>query len=181
MLYQRHFHFGSFVCQPGASSVNRVPSSSGPRLNTPYSLRYGFVARRPYPDRMPGMARTGHSRMGVFSFVLSVLSGGIILCLLALFWFYERWEAASGQVIDAPGAGLLARYLMLTSVFLSLIAVGLGIAGMLQRRRRRLYAVSGTAISVVVLVVAWYGWLWPMLEFFIYCNNNLPPIPRCLD
>lgn len=119
--------------------------------------------------------------MGVFSFALSVLSGGIILCLLALFWFYERWEAASGQVIDAPGAGLLARYLMLTSVFLSLIAVGLGIAGMLQRRRRRLYAVSGTVISVVVLVVAWYGWLWPMLEFFIYCNNNLPPIPRCLD
>ena len=121
--------------------------------------------------------------MGVLSFVASVLFGGIILCLLALPWLVERWEAASGQTVaeDAPGAGLLARYLMITSLFLLVIAVGLGIAGILQRQRKRLYAILGTVISIVVLVMAWYGWLWPTLEFFIYCTNNRPPIPRCLD
>jgi hypothetical protein len=81
---------------------------------------------------------------------LSVLFGGIILCLLALLWLLERWEAASGQTVaeDAPGAGLLLLFIMLTSLSLLLIAVGLGIAGMLQRRRRRLYAVLGTVVSV---------------------------------
>jgi hypothetical protein len=58
---------------------------------------------------MAGTVRTRHSRMGVFSFALSVLFGGIILCLLALLWLLRRWEAASGQTVaeDAPGAGLL--------------------------------------------------------------------------
>jgi hypothetical protein len=121
--------------------------------------------------------------MGAFSLALSVLFGGIIPGLLAMFWLLEQWKAASGQTIaeDAPGVGLLVRYFMLTSLSLLMIAVGLGIAGMLQRRRRRLFAVLGTVISVAVLVVAWYGWFWPGIEFFIYCNNNRPPTPHCLD
>ena len=86
------------------------------------------------------------------SFGLAVVCGGGVLCLLALSWLYERWVAARpvGQA-DAPGAALLLLFFLLAGTFLLLVALMLGIAGMLQRRRRRLYATLGTVVGVVVL------------------------------
>ncbi len=116
---------------------------------------------------MAGPGRTGHSEMGVLSFVLAVVCGGVILCLLAVLWLAKRWEEASGKVIggeDAPGLGFLVLFFVLTGHFFLLVGVVLGIAGMLQRRRRRFYAVLGTAVSVVVLTIGCLTLLLPICE-----------------
>lgn len=103
--------------------------------------------------------------MGLFSFGLAVVYGGGFLCLLALAWLFERWRAAQpiGHA-DAPGAGLLILLFMVMGIFFLLAALVMGVAGMLQRRRKRLYAVLGSVVSVVVLTVAYLTWLGPMCE-----------------
>ena len=103
--------------------------------------------------------------MGLLSFGLAVVCGGGFLCLLALAWLFERWRAAQpiGQA-DAPGAGLLLLLFMAMGTLFLLAALVIGVAGMLQRRRRRLYATLGSVVSVVVLTVAYLTWLGPMCE-----------------
>lgn len=105
------------------------------------------------------------------SFGLAVVCGGGVLCLLALSWLYERRLAARGAVpdvpgagVDAPGLGLLVLLFIVTSIFLWLVALVLGVAGMLQRRRRRLYAALGTVVSVVALTIGCLTWLVPLCE-----------------
>ncbi len=122
--------------------------------------------------------------MGLLSFVLAVVCGGGVLCLLALSWLYERRLAARGVVpdvpgagVDAPGLGLLVLFFMVTSIFFWLVALVLGIAGMLQRRRRRLYAVLGTAVSVVALTIGCLTWLVPMCESNRKMCTQRPQLP----
>ncbi len=116
--------------------------------------------------------------MGLLSFGLAVVCGGGVLCLLALSWLYERWAAARpvGQV-DAPGAGLLLLLSLLVGTFFLLVALVLGVAGMLQRRRRRLYAVLGTAVSVVALTIGCLTWLVPMCESNRKMCTQRPHLP----
>ena len=52
---------------------------------------------------------------------------------------------------------------ILGSLLVTVVALVLGVVGMLQRRRRRLFALLGTAISAVVLLVASYGFLWGLV------------------
>ena len=117
--------------------------------------------------------------MGVVSFVLAVVCGGGILCILALLWLAKRWEEASGKVIgeDASELGLLVLFFVLMGHFFLLVAVVLGIAGMLQRRRRRLYAVLGTVVSAVVLTLGSLTLLMPICQQD-RCSLPLEPPPK---
>ena len=126
-------------------------------------------------------ASAEHSKMGRWSFRLSLLWGVIFSAVFAFAYLLEWWADRQGTEVDAPGLGVLFGLVGLVSLFWVLVALVLGVAGMLQRKRKRLYALWGTAISVVVVLIAWFGWIWPILEFFMYCNNDLPPIPRCVD
>jgi Mn2+/Fe2+ NRAMP family transporter len=72
--------------------------------------------------------------------------------------------AESGVEPDAPGLGLMVLFFMPTGIIFLLVAFVLGIAGMLQRRRRRLYAVLGTIVSAVVLTIGYLAWLVPVCQ-----------------
>jgi hypothetical protein len=63
-----------------------------------------------------------------------------------------------------PRFAILLVLVMLMCLMFVVVALGLGIAGMLQRRRKKLYAVLGTFVSVLVLLVAYYAWLVPVLS-----------------
>jgi energy-coupling factor transporter transmembrane protein EcfT len=94
-------------------------------------------------------ARIEHSRMGIASFVMSVvpvvLFVGLILLVLLL---------ASRQPpgADETGFAFLVLMLVLMTVLSEVAALGLGVAGARQRRRMRLFAFVGVAFSVLVLV-----------------------------
>jgi hypothetical protein len=108
-----------------------------------------------YPDRVRGVVRSGQSGAGRWSFWLSLIGGGAFFCVLALLSLADRWEAPGLATIFALG--------ILGSLLLTLVALVLGVVGMLQRRRRRLFALLGSAISVAVLLVASYGFLWDLV------------------
>jgi succinate dehydrogenase hydrophobic anchor subunit len=97
--------------------------------------------------RMPD-ARTEHSRMGIASFVIASLSGLFLVGLVSV-GLILRYVNPPGDPL-AHGFWLLS--LTLLSVLCALVALGLGIAGTLQRRRRRLFAFLGIAGSILVFV-----------------------------
>lgn len=104
---------------------------------------------------MTGIARGGQSGAGRWSFWLSLLGGGAFSCSLALLSLADRWEASGLATAFALG--------ILVGLLLTVVALVLGLVGLLQRRRRKLFALLGTAISAVVLLVASYGFLWDLL------------------
>jgi hypothetical protein len=89
-----------------------------------------------------------HSRLGIASLVLSIVGAVIYFGALAIAVFlgaYGRWELGeTGEVL-----GGLA---VLVGVAALLAALGLGIAGIVQKRRKSLFAILGTVFSAVALV-----------------------------
>jgi hypothetical protein len=97
-------------------------------------------------------SKLGHSALGIASFALSLLTvAGVI-------GFYLAVNAAVARgVVDAanPPAGLLAAGMVfLVSVLVAVVGIGLGIAALVQKNRRRVLAWVGLALnSLVVLAV----------------------------
>ena len=106
---------------------------------------------------------TGHSRLGISSFVLGVLAvvALILLVVVTPFLFSSALEGVDPQSLDPQDlngdspvvviAGLVGLG-FLVSILLNLVGLGLGIAGLVQRRRRRLFAAIGTALNGLVVL-----------------------------
>ena len=77
----------------------------------------------------------------------------VILLIGALLPDPERGRTYPPPELTPSGALLTLVLLML--LLLDVVTLGFGIAGVLQRRRKRLYAVLGIACGVLVLVVAY--------------------------
>ena len=106
----------------------------------------------------PRMAetRTEHSRMGITSFVLSFFPGVLFLVILLISALLP--DPGRGRVYPPPEltpSGALLTLVLLTILLLDVVALGLGMAGVIQWRRKRLYALLGVACSVLLLVVAY--------------------------
>lgn len=93
--------------------------------------------------------RTAHSSVGVASFVLASFSGTLLAALALLAWLLRGWDPPGDEV--AYGFGLIAMTFML--VLAEVLALGLGVAGALQRRRKRSFALLGVACSALVLAL----------------------------
>jgi succinate dehydrogenase hydrophobic anchor subunit len=91
-------------------------------------------------------ARTEHSRIGIASFVIAKLSGLLLVGLVSL-GLILRYAKPPGDPV-AHGFWLLA--LALLTALSALVALGLGTAGALQRRRKRLFAFLGIVCSTLV-------------------------------
>jgi threonine/homoserine/homoserine lactone efflux protein len=78
-----------------------------------------------------------------------------------------RFMQSAGYVEDTgppPWFAILLVLVMLVCSLFVLVALVLGVAGMLQRRRKNRYAVLGALIGVLVLGAAYYAWLGAMLS-----------------
>jgi succinate dehydrogenase hydrophobic anchor subunit len=93
--------------------------------------------------------RTEHSRLGIASFILALVPGLAFIALVLLFVLQAR--TASQFQEYAAGWGVLTFMLVLTIALSEIAALVLGIAGALQRRRKRLFAFLGIAICVLAL------------------------------
>ncbi len=113
------------------------------------------------------MARkTEHSKLGRWSLGLSLFCGVVFLLSFAGLWFMRSAGYLEGT--DTPGLAVVLVLVMPVCLFFVVVAVGLGIAGILQRRRRRVLAVLGTFFSVLILVVAYYAVLVPLFKSYGY-------------
>ena len=106
--------------------------------------------------------RTEHSKLGGWSLGLSLFFSVVFLLGLAGLRFMQ----SAGYVEDSgtpPRFAILLVLVMLVCLLFVLVALVLGVAGMLQRRRKKRYALLGALASVLVLAVAYYAWLGPFL------------------
>ena len=83
--------------------------------------------------------------------ILSSFVGGVFLALLPFVRAFAIRE--SNETSDAPGLGLLILFGGLILVLLDLVALGFGIAGVVQRLRKRTFASLGIVISILVLAL----------------------------
>lgn len=106
-----------------------------------------------------------HSRMGIVSFVLSILVvvtilalviGGPLLISSSEGFDPQSFDPADPQSIDPSDPAIIAIQILglgfIVGVLLSFVGLGLGIAGMVQRRRKRLFAVIGGVLNGLVVL-----------------------------
>ena len=96
--------------------------------------------------------RTEHSRMGIASFVMSVVPAVLFVGLVLLVLLLASMQPPGA---DETGFGFLVLMLGLMTVLSELVALGLGIAGVFQRRRKRTFAFLGIVCSVLALVLGY--------------------------
>lgn len=105
-----------------------------------------------------------HSRMGIASFVLAIL---VVVATLALVVGAplllsstdaldpQSFDPANPQSIDLSNPAIIALQVIglafIVSVLLSFVGFGLGIAGLIQRRRKRIFAVIGAVLNGLVI------------------------------
>jgi len=84
-----------------------------------------------------------HSGRGIASFITSVVSGLMLLVFFA---------ATRGGVEGGSEEAKMVVFALLAFFITSLIGLGLGIAGLFQIKRKKVFAILGTVISIAVIV-----------------------------
>ena len=94
-------------------------------------------------------ARVPHTGLGISAFVISLLASGLMVIAFVMAAALEAQHGGLNE--DSPGAIVLGLFLVLSGLG-QLLALGLGIAGMLQANRNKLFGVLGTVCAATALV-----------------------------
>ena len=95
------------------------------------------------------MAKPAHSGLGIASFIISLAAG---FTLLILFGVAGVLESQHGGLDEESAAAIVLGLVMVIAVLAQLLALGLGIAGMVQTERNKLFGVLGTVFSTTGLL-----------------------------
>jgi hypothetical protein len=100
------------------------------------------------PQKTETRSEMPHSKLGIASFIIS-LNGGVLWCLtfavaatMGAVYANER-NSLSEILIGGIGFGVL---------IVLLTGLGLGIAGLLQKNRKKIFAILGTVFSSVIII-----------------------------
>lgn len=88
--------------------------------------------------------------MGIASFLLALIPGMSFVALILLVALQMRIATQPQEY--AAGWGVLVLMLVLAIVLAEVAALVLGVAGVLQRRRKRFFAFAGLATCILVCV-----------------------------
>ncbi len=96
------------------------------------------------------MEQQKHSGLGIASFITSIVSGILIFLVIVI---AGVMEASTPGGIDEESAGAVMVGLFLFAFLgAALVALGLGIGGLLQKERKKIFAILGTVFSAVSFV-----------------------------
>ena len=91
-----------------------------------------------------------HSGLGIASFISSVIAG---IFLFVIFVIAGVMEASTpGGIDETSPAAVFIGLSMFGFLFVALVALGLGIAGLVQKNRIKLFALLGTIFSACSLL-----------------------------
>ncbi len=90
------------------------------------------------------------SGLGIASFSISITAGVLIFILFIAAVVVEATTPAG--VYGESGRGIIVGLLIMTLVFADIVALGLGLAGLAQRDRRRILAAWGTICWAVAVI-----------------------------
>jgi hypothetical protein len=86
-----------------------------------------------------------HSGLGIASFILAILSGLGLFVVFAIAGVLE--SSTPGGIPDESPILLVVGLALIAFLFLAMLAIGLGVAGLFQSDRVRLFAVLGVAFA----------------------------------
>ncbi|MDR0666508.1 MAG: hypothetical protein LBF71_03760 [Campylobacteraceae bacterium] len=93
-----------------------------------------------------------HSGLGVASFALSIIS---VVCIFVLFIVAGAIEVSTpGGMDENSAAAVIIGVLYFLFAGFSLVGVGLGIAGLFAKERKKIFAVLGLIFSAAIFIIA---------------------------
>lgn len=96
------------------------------------------------------MEKQKHSGLGIASFIVSIVSGILTFLLVVVAGVIE---ASTPGGIDEESAGAIVLGLLLFAFLgMLLVGLGLGIAGLFQKERKKIFAILGTVFSSVIFL-----------------------------
>ena len=111
--------------------LRRSPNAAGPKVD--------------------GDQAMGHSKLAIASFITSIVSGVSIIVLFVV----AGVLASTPEGLDENSAASMVIGLMLFALlFASLVALGLGIAGLFNKRGTKMFAIVGITVSAATLTAA---------------------------
>ena len=91
----------------------------------------------------------GHSILGIFSFVISALTGLVLLVLIVVLGVLEA-STPGGIDDDSVWIGLLGLAVILCLIA-NFVGFGLGVAGLIQARKKRIFAILDAIFNGLIL------------------------------
>ncbi|MEJ2437470.1 MAG: hypothetical protein P8Y49_07125 [Sulfurovaceae bacterium] len=86
-----------------------------------------------------------HSGIGIASFVISIVAGILIFIVLAIAGSIEA--STPGGIDENSTEAVMIGLAIIGLLFLNVLSVGLGIGGLLQKERKKIFAILGTVFS----------------------------------
>lgn len=105
----------------------------------------------PFASQQSETAKKKHSGVGIASCLLSVLSGIALVSLFAIAGYLES-QSPAGMNENDPSTVALGLALIVAGMTQFLAAV-LGIVGLFQSNRKKLFSVIGTIFSVLAILL----------------------------
>ena len=95
-----------------------------------------------------------HSGLGISSFIVSIATG---VSMFLLFIAAGMMEISTPGGIDEDSVGaMLVGLFLFAFLLLSVLAIGLGIAALFQRDRKKLFAVLGIVFAASTIVITMF-------------------------
>jgi hypothetical protein len=93
-----------------------------------------------------------HSKLGIASFILSIIS---IICIFILLIVAGTIEVSTpgGMDENSAAAAAIGMFYFLFTGF-SIVGIGLGIAGLFAKDKKKIFAILGLIFSAAVLLIA---------------------------
>lgn len=102
------------------------------------------------PKRVDPMEPLKHSGLGIASFVLALLSGLMIVVVVVIAGVIEA--STPGGMDEQSGEAIAIGLSLFAFLGGALVSLGLGVAGLIQGGRKKLFAVLGTVFSGLALL-----------------------------
>ena len=91
-----------------------------------------------------------HSGIGIASFILSLLIG-VLLFMVVMFAGYME-VTTPGGISEESVSAIMLGLVIIGLLLLELVAFGLGIGGLFQKDRKKLFAILGTIFSGLAIL-----------------------------
>lgn len=91
-----------------------------------------------------------HSGLGIASFITSIVSGILIFALIVIAGVMEA--STPGGIDEESAVAIIVGVFLFAFLGASLVALGLGIGGLMHRERKKIFAVLGAVFSAATVV-----------------------------
>ena len=99
------------------------------------------------------LPRQKHSGMGVCSFIGAITSGLILFSLFCVIAYVAMGDPAVFENPNNPGMMLLVGLMSISLIMVSTVSIGLGIASLFQKDRKRVFGVLGLVFSLLMIAL----------------------------